>query len=401
VSAPPGAGDARAGLGPGWDLDALLDDRGTEILLCCGSGGVGKTTTAAALALRAAERGRRVAVLTVDPARRLSQALGTAGKDGGGDGAPVRVAGVDTGAGGSLDALVLDVRRTLDQLVDSAVPPERAATIRANPVYESLASSFSGTQEYMAMERLGQLRAAARAGERPWDLLVVDTPPSRSALDFLDAPRRLSSFLDGRFLRVLLAPARLGGRAGLRVVGVVAGGLAAVMDRVLGARLLRDVEALVSALDAVFGGFRARADATYAALADARTAFVVVAAPEPDPLAEAVFFVRRLRSEGLRLAAVVVNRVAVPEVGLPAGEARTAARSLQEEGLTGPAAVLRLHADLAARAGREHELVAGALAEALGGAGGDLPAVAQVAARAGDVADLPALRGVGADLAAG
>jgi anion-transporting ArsA/GET3 family ATPase len=384
-------------------IDALLDDRGTEILLCCGSGGVGKTTTAAALALRAAERGRRVAVLTIDPARRLAQALGVpsghltgaeAGSEAPPDDAPRPVAGVDTSAGGSLDALVLDVRRTLDQLVDAAVPPERAAAIRANPVYESLASSFSGTQEYMAMERLGQLREQARSGERPWDLLVVDTPPSRSALDFLDAPRRLSSFLDGRFLRVLMAPARLSGRTSLRVLGVVAGNLAATMDRVLGGRLLRDVESLVSALDVVFGGFRRRAEATYAALADTRTAFVVVATPEPDPLAEAEFFVQRLRAEHLRLAAVVVNR-ATAAADLPAGRATELAEQLAGTGAEGAAAVLRLQAQVAARAELEQELVTDVLATGAEGA----PAVVVVPARAGDVADLAALREVGEVLA--
>ena len=380
---------------PSWDLDALLDDRGTEIVVCCGSGGVGKTTTAAAVALRAAERGRRVAVLTVDPARRLAQALGVpaGGPEAGG---PRAVPGVDAAAGGSLDALVLDVRRTLDQLVDAAVSPERAAAIRANPVYESVASSFSGTQEYMAMERLGQLRAAARAGEAPWDLLVVDTPPSRSALDFLDAPQRLSAFLDGRFVRLLSAPARRGGRASARVVGAVAGGLAAAMDRILGARLLRDVEALVSSLDAVFGGFRTRAEATYAALADERTAFVVVAAPEPDPLAEASYFVERLRAEGLRLAALVVNRAAVPVAGMGPDAAREAAGRLPAgaPGASGAAAALALQAEVAERAAREVELVE----QVLTGGGAGL-AVAVVPARGGDVSDLAALREVGADLA--
>ena len=382
-----------------WDVDALLGDPGTEILVCCGSGGVGKTTTAAALAVRAAERGRRVAVLTVDPARRLAQALGLPAAGDDAAGAPRAVPGVDAAAGGSLDALVLDVRRTLDQLVDAAVSPERAAGIRANPVYESVASSFSGTQEYMAMERLGQLRAAARAGQQPWDLLVVDTPPSRSALDFLDAPQRLSAFLDGRFVRLLSAPARRGGRASARVVSAVAGGLAAAMDRILGARLLRDVESLVSSLDAVFGGFQARAEATYAALADERTAFVVVAAPEPDPLAEAAFFVERLRADGLRLAALVVNRSTVAVPGLGPEAVRSAAASLASAGAAGgegagpAAAVLALQAETAERAAREAELVEQVLA-------GEEPlAVAVVPVRAGDVPDLAALRAVGADLA--
>jgi len=409
----------------GWDVDALLDDPGTEVLVCCGSGGVGKTTTAAAIALRAAERGRRVAVLTVDPARRLAQALGTdaaGAPDGQDDDGPApdeprRVPGVDTSAGGSLDALVLDARRTLDGLVDAALPPQRAAAVKANPVYTSLATSFSGTQEYMAMERLGQLRAG-RDAPGGWDLVVVDTPPSRSALDFLDAPARLAGFLDGRFARLLTAPARFaaGGAAGGaaagsgpargvraaggRVVGALAGGAAAAMDKVLGGRLLRDVQSLVAGLDEVFGGFRARAEATSAALQDARTAFVVVTAPEAEPLAEAAFLVERLRSSGLHPAAVVVNRAAGAAPGLDAGRAAAAAERLRSgpgagEAELAAARALDLHVELVERVERERGLV-----EALV-AGSPATATAVVPALDGDVADLGAMRTVGGALAAG
>lgn len=417
----------------GWDVDALLDDPGTEVLVCCGSGGVGKTTTAAAIALRAAERGRRVAVLTVDPARRLAQALGTdAAVDGAHDGQdgqdddgpapdePRRVPGVDTAAGGSLDALVLDARRTLDGLVDAALPPQRAAAVKANPVYTSLATSFSGTQEYMAMERLGQLRAG-RGAPGGWDLVVVDTPPSRSALDFLDAPARLAGFLDGRFARLLTAPARFaaggsggsgggsgGGSAagpargvraaGGRVVGALAGGAAAAMDKVLGGRLLRDVQSLVAGLDEVFGGFRTRAEATSAALQDARTAFVVVTAPEAEPLAEAAFLVERLRSSGLHPAAVVVNRAAGAAPGLDAERAAAAAERLRGapgagEAELAAARVLDLHVELSERVERERALVDALVA------GSPATATAVVPALDGDVADLDALRTVGGALA--
>src|SRR5690606_35772412 len=172
---------------PVLDVDALLDDPDTRIIVCCGSGGVGKTTTSAALAIRAAERGRRTVVLTIDPARRLAQALGmeALGNE------PGRVAG----ARGELYAMMLDMRRTFDEMVYAHADPERAEAIIANPFYQTISSSFSGTQEYMAMEKLGQL---ASTGE--WDLIVVDTPPSRSALDFLDAPQRMSTFLDGRMI---------------------------------------------------------------------------------------------------------------------------------------------------------------------------------------------------------
>jgi anion-transporting ArsA/GET3 family ATPase len=160
---------------------------------------VGKTTISAALALRAAERGRKVVVLTIDPARRLAQSLGLAELDN----TPRTVVGVDTSKNGSLDAMMLDMKRTFDEVVGSHATPAKAEQILSNPFYQALSSSFAGTQEYMAMEKLGQLHAEALAVGR-WDLIVVDTPPSRSALDFLDAPERLSSFLDGRLIKLVL-----------------------------------------------------------------------------------------------------------------------------------------------------------------------------------------------------
>src|SRR3954454_13651547 len=205
---------------PVLDLDPLIDDPGTRIVVCCGSGGVGKTTTAAALGLRAAERGRKVVVLTIDPARRLAQSMGIDSLDN----VPRRVKGVE--GGGELHAMMLDMKRTFDEIVEAHADRERAAAILSNPFYQSLSAGFAGTQEYMAMEKLGQLRARDQ-----WDLIIVDTPPSRSALDFLDAPSRLGSFLDGRLIRLLSAPAR-GGRGALRVVtagfGLVTGAVAKI-----------------------------------------------------------------------------------------------------------------------------------------------------------------------------
>ncbi len=216
---------------PALDVDALIDDPGTRIIVCCGSGGVGKTTTSAALALRAAERGRKVVVLTIDPARRLAQAMGIEALDN----VPRPVPDVDTD-GGSLDAMMLDMKRTFDEVVESQASPEKAAQILANPFYQALSSSFAGTQEYMAMEKLGQLhKDALRTGR--WDLIIVDTPPSRSALDFLDAPERLSSFLDGRFIRILLAPAK--GPARLMTAGISV--VTNALTKILGAQVLRDM----------------------------------------------------------------------------------------------------------------------------------------------------------------
>ncbi len=378
----------------GWDVDALLDDRGTTVLVCCGSGGVGKTTTAAALALRAAERGRTVCVLTIDPARRLAQSMGLAELDN----TPRPVPGSDAG-GGSLDAMMLDMKRTFDDVVLAHTTPDKAEQIFANPFYQALSSSFAGTQEYMAMEKLGQLRAErAPAGGGPrWDLVIVDTPPTRSALDFLDAPQNLGTFLDGRFLRLLVAPARLTGRSYLKVVSGTLGLFTRVITKILGAQLLTDLSQFVSALETMFGGFRERAKTTYDMLAAPGTAFVVVATPEPAALREAAFFVDRLAHEHMPLAGVVINRVHRTTASLSRERALAAAEELTTRGSAaddGAEAVLRVHAERAALETREGRLV-GSFSH-----GHPAVSVAEVTARAGDVHDLAGLRGLGAELAA-
>ena len=388
------------------DVDALLADPGTGVIVCCGSGGVGKTTTAAALGVRAAEAGRHVVVLTIDPARRLAQSLGLTELDN----VPRPVAGVGEEAGGSLHAMMLDMKRTFDEVVEAHSTPEKAAQILENPFYQSVSSSFAGTQEYMAMEKLGQLRAEA-AREGTWDLIVVDTPPSRSALDFLDAPKRLGSFLDGRFIRLLTAPARAGGKAYLKVFSVGATIAGATLSKVLGGQFLADVQAFVAALETMFGGFRERADVTYALLKEPTTSFVVVAAPERDALREAAYFVDRLESEGMPLAGVVVNRLQVLAApALSGSRAAAAAEQLEDrgpdtgtaggraasdplDGLT--AALLRLHADLAGVAAR-HE---GHVRRFVAGHPG--VRVSTVPAGATDIHDLEGLRTVGCALAAG
>jgi anion-transporting ArsA/GET3 family ATPase len=309
---------------PPLAVDPLLDDPATRIVVCCGSGGVGKTTTAAALALRAAERGRRVVVLTIDPARRLAQSMGLTELDN----TPRPVPGIDGAAGGELFAMMLDMKRTFDEIVEAYAEPARARAILENPFYQSLSAGFAGTQEYMAMEKLGQLAATGA-----WDLIVVDTPPSRSALDFLNAPQRLGSFLDGRFIRVLTAPAKAGGRAGRKVMSVGLAGLSMVtgtLGKLLGTGLLRDVQTFVAALDTMFGGFRARAETTYRLLQAPGTAFLVVAAPERDALREAAYFVERLADERMPLAGLVLNRVHTSAAsGLSAERALAAAEALE------------------------------------------------------------------------
>ncbi|MGW3248612.1 ArsA family ATPase [Streptomyces sp. NPDC001070] len=285
---------------PVLDIDLLIDDPKTRIVVCCGSGGVGKTTTAAALGVRAAERGRKAVVLTIDPARRLAQSMGLTELDN----TPRRVAGIDESSGGELHAMMLDMKRTFDEVVLQHTDEERARAILDNPFYQSLSAGFAGTQEYMAMEKLGQLRALGA-----WDLIIVDTPPSRSALDFLDAPKRLGSFLDGRFIRLLMAPAKVGGRAGVKFLNVGMSMMTGTLSKVMGAHLLRDVQTFVAAMDSMFGGFRSRADATYKLLQANGTAFLVVAAPERDALREASYFVERLAAENMPLAGLVLNRV--------------------------------------------------------------------------------------------
>ncbi|WP_042373632.1 ArsA family ATPase [Streptacidiphilus neutrinimicus] len=369
------------------DVDALLDDPGTRIIVCCGSGGVGKTTTAAALGLRAAERGRKVVVLTIDPARRLAQSMGLTELDN----TPRVVKGVN--GPGELQAMMLDMKRTFDEVVLAAADAERARQIMENPFYQSLSSGFAGTQEYMAMEKLGQLHASGT-----WDLIVVDTPPSRSALDFLDAPNRLGSFLDGRLIKVLTAPAKVGGRSAMKMLNVGMTMFTGVLSKVLGATVLQDVSTFVAAMDSMFGGFRERADRTYALLQAKGTAFLVVAAPERDALREAAYFVDRLEADRMPLAGLVLNRVhstGAPQ--LSAERARAAAEALDEappgdaEQLA--AGLLRLHAErmqIIARERRMRDRFASVYPDVR---------VSEVSALAGDVHDLDGLRAIGSLLA--
>jgi anion-transporting ArsA/GET3 family ATPase len=379
------------------DIDRLADDPRTRVIVCCGSGGVGKTTVAAAVALRAAERGRNAVVLTVDPARRLAQSMGLTSLDN----TPRPVQGVNVEAGGSLHAMMLDMKRTFDEIVEAHADPDRAAQILANPFYQSLSSSFAGTQEYMAMEKLGQLRRA-----EDWDLIVVDTPPSRSALDFLDAPQRLGRFLDGRLIRILTGSAKLGGRAYLRVLNTGFSLVTGVFTKVLGAQVLRDVQTFVTALDTMFGGFRERADYTYRLLQTPGTAFLVIATPEPDALREASYFVERLSTDRMPLAGLIVNRVHRARAARLSAARSLAAAEMLQNGHGDPAdtppasgyplaeAALRLHAERMQLATRERRL-----AEHFAAAHPSVP-VAEIPARPEDVHDLDGLREIGMSLAA-
>ena len=365
------------------EVDELLADTGTSIVVVCGSGGVGKTTTAAALALRAAEQGRKVCVLTIDPARRLAQSLGLVELDN----TPRPVVGIDTSAGGSLDAMMLDMKSTFDEVVIAHASKEKAAEILTNPFYVALSSSFAGTQEYMAMEKLGQLHA-----EGAWDLIIVDTPPSRSALDFLDAPERLSALLDGRFIKLLLAPAK--GPARLLSTGF--GVVTSALNKVLGSQVLTDMQTFIAAFDTLFGGFRERARQTFALLQDDRTAFLVIATAEPAAMREASYFVERLAADEMPLAGLVVNRVHDSRlVPISVAQAQAASGRLVDGDLVSQAVgeLLEVHARRLRVAERENRL-----RERFSAAHVEVPVVA-VPALAGDVHDLQGLRLVGESLA--
>ncbi|GAA5165024.1 ArsA family ATPase [Amycolatopsis dongchuanensis] len=367
------------------DVDKLIDATETRVIVCCGSGGVGKTTTAAALALRAAERGRQTVVLTIDPARRLAQALGL--RELGNHPRQVQVEGFEPK--GELWAMMLDMRRTFDDMVRAHAGPDRAEQLLANPFYQTISTSFSGTQEYMAMEKLGQLAATG-----DWDLIVVDTPPSRSALDFLDAPTRLSSALDGRMIRLLTAPAKAGGWGLRKVVTAGFSMFAKAVSTIIGGQLLADASAFMQAFDTMFGGFRERARKTQELLRSQGTSFLVVAAPEPDALREASYFVDRLSSEHMPLSGLVANRTHPVLADLSATAAISAAERLESSAPLATA-VLRLHADRVALAEREERLLA-----RFTRAHPEVPIV-RVPALPSDVHDVAGLRDIGDRLAAG
>jgi anion-transporting ArsA/GET3 family ATPase len=272
--------------------------------VCCGSGGVGKSTTAAALGLEAARRGRRCVVVTIDPAKRLADALGVAGaltND------PVRLS-VD--APGELWALMLDTATTFDGLVTAnAANPEQATRILANPFYRNIAGSLGGTQEYMAAERLLALHHDNR-----FDVVIVDTPPTRNALDFLDAPKTLARFLDHPVFKLMMMPTR----RGLRVLNIAAQPILRSIGKVIGGEVLADALAFFQAFDGMETGFRRRADEVIELLHGDTTGFVLIASPHVDTLDEARYFANQLKTKALTVAAIVINR-ATPDFGATTG----------------------------------------------------------------------------------
>jgi len=319
-----------------------------RVIVCAGAGGVGKTTTSAAVALGLAAQGKRVAVVTIDPAKRLANALGLKALENEPrkvDARRLRGHGLEIT--GELWAMTLDPKRTFDDLVARLAPDEQAREeILANRIYQQLSGAVAGSQEYTAMAKLYELDRDGR-----FDAIVLDTPPSRNALDFLDAPDRLTSFLEGRALRAFLAPTGLAARVVGRGTSVVLGAL----KRVTGVELLDDLRGFFGSLGGLLAGFRERAEGVAALLEDPQTTFLIIASPEAEPVDEAIFFGTRLRTAGMQLGGLIVNRVHVPVGGEVPAE------------LSGPLAekVRAAAADLDALATRDAEAI-GRLERALG-----------------------------------
>jgi anion-transporting ArsA/GET3 family ATPase len=298
-----------------------------EVIVCAGAGGVGKTTVAAAIGLRAAIDGKKTAVLTIDPARRLASSLGL--KDLSNE--PTRVskrkfaaAGIEPK--GELWAMMLDTKTTFDQVVMQYAPTqEQAERIIANRFYRNISGTLSGTQEYMAMEKLYELY-----GDGRYDLIVIDTPPTRNALDFLDAPRRMTDFFESRVLRWFLLPYMKAGGGMMRVANVAAVTFLRVVKRIVGSEALEDTAEFFGNLEGMYEGFKQRARDVAALLKSDSTSFVVVTSPSEDSVSEATFFAARLDESDLPFGALVVNRVH-PKIGDGVG-ARSRQISRLEQG---------------------------------------------------------------------
>ncbi|HKA66586.1 MAG TPA: ArsA-related P-loop ATPase [Solirubrobacterales bacterium] len=278
---------------------------GKEICICAGAGGVGKTTTSAAIAVGMAARGLKVCVLTIDPAKRLADSLGL--KELGNEARRVGPSlfeeqGVEMK--GELWAMMLDAKATFDELIARQAPDEESRDrVLENRIYQQISNALAGSQEYMAMEKLFELHT-----EGQFDLLVLDTPPTRNALDFLDAPRRLTQFIEGRSLRVFMRPTGLAAKVAGRGASVAL----SVFKRIVGFDLLADLAEFFNAFSGMVDGFQARAKRVNKLLADPRTCFLVVCGPQGEPVDEAVYFHRKLVEAKLPFGGVIVNKVHYP-----------------------------------------------------------------------------------------
>lgn len=339
--------------------DVIADKR---ILVCVGSGGVGKTTTSAALALAAARAGKRTLVITIDPAKRLASSLGLAGL--GHDVAEVDPTLVGAGAPGaaSLAAMMLDQKRAFDEVVAThAKDPAAVQRILANPVYAQVSGTLAGSQEYAAMVKLHDLDATGR-----WDLIVVDTPPTSHAIDFLEAPAKLAAAIDSpaiEWFRKLQG----GGRSGWSLLGRSGSFVLGRLAKFVGSRFLDDLGVFFTEFHDILTGFRQRAEETYALLRQDRVGFVLVSSPEPMAMREALAFHQRLTAGAMPLAGFVINRVHLHRpaaLSVPDLERALAAEpAVAALGLSGTS--LRIAAEALHRAHGEQELLAGVDDEAL------------------------------------
>jgi anion-transporting ArsA/GET3 family ATPase len=359
------------------DVAELL--AGKRICVCAGSGGVGKTTTSAAIAVGMAARGKRVAVLTIDPAKRLADSLGLpelGNTERRVEASLLRDAGIET-ADGELWAMMLDAKATFDEVVRQHAPdPETRERILANRIYQQLSAALAGSQEYMAMEKLFEIHAEGR-----YDLLVLDTPPTRNALDFLDAPQRLTQFIEGRALQVFMKPTGLG----MRVFGRGTSMMFSVLRRITGVDLLEDLAEFFQAFSGMVGGFRERARRVTQMLVDPQTSFLVVCGPQSEPISEAIGFHRKLVEARMPAGGVIVNRVhPTPSAETDAAELLAAlAGQLGDEGLA--RRVSENHEDFRVLAERDRRNIE-RLTEELGN-----PAVIEVPLLDDDVHDLMGL----------
>jgi anion-transporting ArsA/GET3 family ATPase len=378
-------------------LAQLVETR--HVVICCGTGGVGKTTTAAALAIEGARRGRDSVVVTIDPAKRLANTLGLEHLSNSPREIPRDMWDNDhrAPASGRLHALMLDTKTTFDQLVQKyALTDDQSDRILENRFYRNVAGALSGTQEYMAMEKLYELHDSDG-----FDLIVVDTPPTRHALDFLDAPRRMTRLLDNRIFRMLMVPTR----ATLRVGSVAAQTLLRTIARVVGSEAIDDAMAFFRAFEGMEAGFRERAAAVTDLLGSSDTSFVLVTSPRRDAVEEAQYFAEQLYEGQFTVDALVVNRVHAHYGTLSPDALRARATGLRFDGATmttpeAGAAVDRLVArytnlaELEDIAGREREELSG-LESRIGNA-----PIAYVPELGRDVHDFDALHAVGEHLMA-
>ncbi len=330
-------------------IETILE--GASICACVGSGGVGKTTTSAAIAAGMAARGHKVAVLTIDPAKRLADSLGLeelGNAESQVDPALFEAAGVDPG-GGELWASMLDSKATFDEIIERHSPdPETRDRILANRIYKQISGALAGSQEYMAMEKLYEMHERG-----DYDLLILDTPPSRNALDFLDAPRRLVQFVDGRSLRMFIRPAGFGARIASRGTSMIF----SVLGRLTGVDLLADLSEFFTATSSLVDGFRERAERVQGLLSAEGTEFLIVCGPAGEPIEEAAFLRGKLGELGLPLGAVIVNRVHGGDGGAPPGPEATKALRNAGVGVGLAKRITASHADLQALVERDAENV--------------------------------------------